>query len=110
MVLVGEPRSGKTRWVRQVTGQAPCNLHVPTLGVEVRYVRAHDGLDLDIWDTGSGRHAGLKDGYYIGGEIGVVFGEHNAAAHEQALMAAGVPTVIQAGDPNSLLNRIIAPC
>lgn len=71
VVFVGDACTGKTlvrRWIKR--GEMPTDgKYVPTLGVENEV--PVDG-SMNIWDT-SGSHIGLADGYYIQGDIFVVF-------------------------------------
>ena len=77
LVLVGASGAGKTTWWKRVLTGDFENLHVPTLGVEVRHVSPQLGyapIQIDIWDTaGDQRYIGLGDGYWIGGKAFAVF-------------------------------------
>jgi GTP-binding nuclear protein Ran len=76
IVLIGDYMSGKTKWINEILGTSKSTTYVPTLGVDVFPVPMEDYI-FDIWDTaGQEQYGGLKEGYYIGAQIGVVFGEN----------------------------------
>lgn len=80
VVLVGDGGVGKTTYVRRLSpykGQrqtlAPFEpKYVATLGVEVHPVD-YAGVRLNMWDTaGQEKFGGLRDGYYVQAECGMV--------------------------------------
>ena len=75
-MLVGDGGTGKTTFVkRHVTGEFE-KKYIATVGVEVRGLAFHTNfgeLVFDCWDTaGQEKFGGLRDGYYIGGQCGVI--------------------------------------
>lgn len=66
LVFVGDSKVGKTAIVRRFVKGTFEERHVPTLGVECSVLDQEFGEGATVWDTGSGLHAGLREGYYIG--------------------------------------------
>ncbi|PYH94757.1 ras-domain-containing protein [Aspergillus ellipticus CBS 707.79] len=76
LVLVGDGGTGKTTFVkRHLTGEFE-KKYIATLGVEVHPLAFHTNLghiQFDVWDTaGQEKFGGLRDGYYINGQCGVI--------------------------------------
>merc|ERR1711988_643890 len=76
LVLVGDGGVGKTTLVkRHLTGEFTSK-YVPTLGVEVSSLQFHTNrgiVTFNVWDTaGQEKFGGLRDGYYTGGDCGVI--------------------------------------
>ena len=74
--FVGNAQTGKTNMVRQLLNQPMSsnnNYYVATLGVEVHPYHVN-GKTYNIWDcAGNIKFGGLREGYYIGGQIFIIF-------------------------------------
>jgi GTP-binding nuclear protein Ran len=76
LVLIGDGGVGKTTFVkRHITGEFE-RKYVATLGVEVRsldFSTNFGTIRFNIWDTaGQEKFGGLRDGYYIQGQCGII--------------------------------------
>ena len=76
LVLVGDGGVGKTTFVkRHLTGEFE-KRYIATLGVEVHpmpFFTNHGQVVFNVWDTaGQEKLGGLRDGYYIGGQCGII--------------------------------------
>eukprot|EP01121_Diplochlamys_sp_Union-15-3_P010154 TRINITY_DN2827_c0_g3_i1.p1 TRINITY_DN2827_c0_g3~~TRINITY_DN2827_c0_g3_i1.p1 ORF type:complete len:215 (-),score=49.45 TRINITY_DN2827_c0_g3_i1:79-723(-) len=76
LLLVGDGATGKTTFVkRHKTGEFE-KRYIATMGVEVHPLRFHTTwgpLTFSVWDTaGQEKFGGLRDGYYIGGQCGII--------------------------------------
>jgi GTP-binding nuclear protein Ran len=76
LVLVGDGGSGKTTFVkRHLTGEFEKS-YIPTLGVDVHPLMFHTNGGVkcfNVWDcAGQERFGGLRDGYYINAQCGIV--------------------------------------
>ena len=76
LTLVGLQYSGKTTFVkRHLTGEFE-KKYIATLGVEVHPMDFHTSkgrIIFNVWDTaGQEKFGGLRDGYYIGGQCGII--------------------------------------
>src|SRR3989304_6776038 len=82
VVFMGNGGTGKTTMVkRMLTGEFE-RKYLPTVGVEVhplKYNTNHGRIILNVWDTaGQEQFGGLRDGYYLQGDAGVIFTCTNA--------------------------------
>ena len=76
LVLVGDGGVGKTTFVkRHATGEFEKQYNA-TIGVEVRpmpFFTSKGQIKFNVWDTaGQEKLGGLRDGYYIGGQCGII--------------------------------------
>ncbi len=76
LVLIGDGGVGKTTFVkRHLTGEFE-KRYIATLGVEVHpmpFYTNHGQVIFNVWDTaGQEKLGGLRDGYYIGGNCGII--------------------------------------
>lgn len=76
LVLIGDGGVGKTTFVkRHLTGEFE-KKYIATLGVEVHpmpFHTNHGQVIFNVWDTaGQEKLGGLRDGYYIGGNCGII--------------------------------------
>jgi GTPase SAR1 family protein len=79
VVFVGNARSGKTRACSKLlcSSKGAMTPYIPTYGAEVYQYTNEYGTEFDIWDcAGDKERSGLRDGYFVGADICVVFG-HN---------------------------------
>lgn len=87
VVLMGKAAAGKTRWLKQAESgkRNESYRYHPTLGVEVHPVVYEDKqVVLNFWDTaGNPKFGGLRDGYYIGADLGVFV--YNDEDYEDAM-------------------------
>jgi GTP-binding nuclear protein Ran len=76
LVLIGDGGTGKTTFVkRHITGEFE-KRYIATQGVEVhplRFFTSRGPIVFNVWDTaGQEKLSGLRDGYYIGGNCGII--------------------------------------
>ena len=76
LVLIGDGGVGKTTFVkRHLTGEYE-KRYIATVGVEVhplRFSTSRGNVVFNVWDTaGQEKLSGLRDGYYIGGQSGII--------------------------------------
>lgn len=76
LVLIGDGGVGKTTFVkRHLTGEFE-KRYIATLGVEVHpltFFTSRGAILFNVWDTaGQEKLSGLRDGYYIGGNCGII--------------------------------------
>lgn len=76
VVLMGNPRSGKTLFIDRMLGRPSPKIYIPTLGSERSLIRYQNSL-FEIFDVGGNPIFNqLKS--VPQGEIGVIVGDHNA--------------------------------
>lgn len=74
VLLVGKPRSGKTKAVEKLFNKPENPNYEPTKGADVYNYKNAKDKDIYIWDTaGNPNYAGLDDAYYIGAHICINF-------------------------------------
>jgi len=77
VVIVGDPATGKTTFVRRHVNGEFERKYVPTLGVNVhplKFYTTRGIIQLNCWDTaGQEKLGGLRDGYYIQGHAAIIF-------------------------------------
>jgi GTP-binding nuclear protein Ran len=76
LVLIGDGGVGKTTFVkRHLTGEYE-KRYIATVGVEVHpltFFTSRGPICFNVWDTaGQEKLSGLRDGYYIGGQCGII--------------------------------------
>ena len=76
LLLVGDGGVGKTTFVkRHISGEFE-KRYIATMGVEVHplnFFTNYGEIVFKVWDTaGQEKFGGLRDGYYIGGECGII--------------------------------------
>jgi len=76
LVLIGDGGVGKTTFVkRHLTGEYE-KRYIATVGVEVhplKFATTRGNVIFNVWDTaGQEKLSGLRDGYYIGGQCGII--------------------------------------
>jgi GTP-binding nuclear protein Ran len=76
LVLIGDGGVGKTTFVkRHLTGEYE-KRYIATVGVEVHplgFSTTRGKVVFNVWDTaGQEKLSGLRDGYYIGGQCGII--------------------------------------
>ena len=73
VVFVGNARTGKTKIARQLITESYNQNYVATLGVECHPYHVNRKI-YNIWDcAGNIKFGGLREGYYIGGQIFIIF-------------------------------------
>ena len=88
VLLLGEKKIGKTKFLKKLNNTFKLNdIYVPTIGVSVEaidIIHNNNKIRLNIWDTsGDSRLLGLKDKYYIGSNLAIIFG--NSLIYENKL-------------------------
>jgi len=78
VLLLGDKKIGKTRFLKKLSNSFKINdNYVPTIGVNVSLVDLFydsNKIRLNIWDTaGDSRFFGLKEKYYIGADLAIIF-------------------------------------
>lgn len=77
VVLVGDGATGKSVMVQQLQGKEFQPKYRPTVGVEVHpitFATNRGNITFNIWDTaGQAKFGGLRDGYYLQGQAGIIF-------------------------------------
>lgn len=76
LVLIGDGGVGKTTFVkRHLTGEYE-KRYIATVGVDVHpliFYTSRGPVCFNVWDTaGQEKLSGLRDGYYIGGQCGII--------------------------------------
>jgi len=122
IVLYGQGGVGKTTWRRRLLDGQWVDRHVPTLGVETAELSEYPVM---LWDCGSGRWAGLCEGYAIGADAAVVMFARTSPASLEAVpdqvrairrVAGAVPIVVvgnkvdalpRAGEPQPTTGDMI---
>ena len=94
VLFIGNTRTGKTHTVNRLKGlkNVPYN---PTIGADVYTYTNKNGTEVSIWDcAGKEEHAGLRDGYFIGADVAVIFGEDIVDWHRDVSRAADKVQVV----------------
>jgi len=80
VLFVGSARSGKTTALNRLVGRGNHGPYKPTNGAEITSFVNKNGASIDVWDCGGAEgYMGLADGYYVGADICVLFGENKGA-------------------------------
>jgi GTP-binding nuclear protein Ran len=75
VLFIGNTRTGKTNTVNRLKGLKNVP-HRPTVGADVYTYINKNGTEVSIWDcAGKEELTGLRDGYFIGADVAVIFGE-----------------------------------
>jgi len=102
VVFVGDAKTGKSRAVSRLLGSMKGALtpYVPTYGAEVHHYTNAYGSHFDIWDcAGNKECSGLRDGYFVGADICVVFGHNQYEwVRDVQRVAEGVITYVYNGN------------
>jgi len=82
LLLLGEKQIGKTCFLRRLNNTYRLNNnYIPTLGVDVTSIdmnKESGKIRLNIWDNaGDIRFRGLKEKYYIGSDLAIIFRNNN---------------------------------
>lgn len=105
IVLMGDAQTGKTTFLETQLGRAPPQRYVPTLGVNVENT-VLAGKPVAIWDTAGQPHlAGIADGYFIGADLAIVFGDNTQPWIQRFRSECDAP-IFNARQVNSLENLI----
>lgn len=115
IVLAGDA-CGKTSLARRWYGEEDwTERHIPTLGVNCPSF-TYEGTAVKLWDTGSGKYAGLRDGYYVGADGFVLMFDVTSRAafegvpdHANSIrnVAPGVPIVLCATQSDRLREHAV---
>lgn len=77
LVIVGNDKSGKTCLRYKLVDGYFEDRYVPTLAIETN-IYEFEGERIEIWDTaGKQQFQGLKEGYYVGGDLFLVMFDLN---------------------------------
>lgn len=75
--LMGDGKVGKTMLAHLLSGLPPPDEYVPTIGCVVRDIET-EKYRIKLWDiAGVEENAGLRDGYFIGAQLGVIVFDYN---------------------------------
>lgn len=100
VIFTGSSQVGKTSILRRHLKGSFSPHHVPTLGAEPIPFTPNSPGDGSYWDLGSGRHAGLSEGYYIGAwAFVVVFDVAQAATKDHAISTIQKIRLLAPGRP-----------
>ena len=73
VLLIGEAGSGKTTFLKKIRHGRFDHRYIATLGASIE-IYTRNGVTLEFWDTaGQEKFGGLQDGYYIGGNVAILF-------------------------------------
>ena len=123
LVLVGDAGVGKSSWLSKLQTGEMLSSYIPTIGVSVSehtYKSARGDIKYNIWDTaGQEIYGGLRDGYFIGADAGIVFYDANSVHTRGAAscwrrdllrVAGGIPVVMVANKIETLPADITNNC
>lgn len=72
LILVGYANVGKTSFVDKIKNKTYNEKYIPTLGVNVTYLKINK-KNFEIWDTaGQEKYKGLDDGYYTNSNCAII--------------------------------------
>ena len=75
VLFIGNTRTGKTHTVNRLKGLTNVP-HSPTIGADVYTYTNKNGTMVSVWDcAGKDENTGLRDGYFIGADVAVIFGD-----------------------------------
>ena len=78
VILCGPAGSGKTALLKKMRTNQFEEKYVATMGVEVHPI-VHGSKVFNVWDcAGSEKFSGIREGYYIGGQVAIVMYNINA--------------------------------
>lgn len=77
VIFIGDAKSGKTAAINRLLGRGGHAPYKPTVGADVHTIVNQQATTVELWDCG-GRCSGLGEGYYVGADICVIFGDNPA--------------------------------
>ena len=77
VIFIGDAKSGKTAAINRLLGRGGHAPYKPTVGADVHIIVNQQATTVELWDCG-GRTSGLGEGYYVGADICVIFGDNPA--------------------------------
>jgi GTPase SAR1 family protein len=109
VVFVGDAKTGKSRAASRLLGSCKGAMtpYAPTYGAVVHHYTNTYGSDFDIWDcAGNNEYRGLRDGYFVGADICVVFG-HNQYEWVRDVQRVSEDVIIYVFNNNAQLKLML---